>query len=62
MGINFSSAGQASLINESFDVSLASSVCDESSADANLDDIDNDQELYDHPSGGSSVKKVCMFI
>ena len=58
MGNIFSSNGQESLINESFEVSPASSVYDEGSADPNLNDIDNDQELYDHSSGGSSENKV----
>ena len=60
MGILFSSDGQESLINESFEVSLASSVYEEGSADAHLNDIANDQELYDHSSEGSSENKVWL--
>ena len=62
MGNIFASDGQESLINESFEASVASSVYDEGSADANLNDIDNDQELYDRPSEESSENKVRLTI
>ena len=52
--------GQESLINESFEVSLASSVCDEGSVDETFNNLENEQELYDPHSSASSGNKVWL--
>ena len=48
--------GLESLINESFEVSLASSVCDKEDNDANLDMIHDEKDDFDEHNSSFSVE------